>query len=111
MYDKSKNYYSQIIKSEIEELSSDISELEQITKPIPLDSAYGRISRMDAINQKSRNEALLSDARVRMQNLKRVLVNIEGGEYGVCSVCGNEISKERLEFVPETDRCNLHTNQ
>jgi len=37
--------------------------------------------------------------------LNDALERIENGTYGICSVCGEEIPKERLEAVPITQHC------
>ncbi len=47
----------------ISELTIEISELEELTKPVPLDASIGRISRMNAINNKSINEAALREKK------------------------------------------------
>lgn len=105
-----RKYYKNIIEDEIEEIQFEISELEDICKPIPPDDAYGRISRMDAINQKSRNIALLNNAKIKMVNLKQALetLNSDPERYGICIECNNKISEERLMFLPETNKCKLH---
>lgn len=100
-----KNKLKSIIENEIESVNFDIEELEETTKPIPLDNAIGRVSRMDAINNKSRNEALLEDARSKLRNLEKSLSIIDTDEFGKCTSCGSEISFERLAFIPETTKC------
>ncbi len=40
-----------------------------------------------------------------LQHLNAALTRIENGEYGLCTVCGKEIPKERLEAVPHTRLC------
>ncbi len=40
-----------------------------------------------------------------LYHLERALERIEGGEYGVCVTCGNEINPERLEAVPHARLC------
>jgi len=108
MEDKNNIYFKKLIEDEIENLDFELKELEETCKPIPPDDAYGRISRMDAIHQKSRNESLFNDAKIRMVNLKLALKKINNNEYGICKVCKIEISNERLMFVPETDKCKVH---
>jgi len=47
------------IEEKIIKLKEDIANLIDLTKPISPDCAIGRVSRMDAINNKSINEAAL----------------------------------------------------
>lgn len=39
-----------VLADKIEETEKEISSLKELTKPIEPDNAYGRLSRMDAIN-------------------------------------------------------------
>ena len=100
-----KTKLKEIIIHRIEEYRSDITELEELTKPIPLDASIGRISRMDAINNKTINEASLREKKKLLQRLERVLENIEDKNFGKCSKCGEEIPYGRLEYMPHTTRC------
>jgi len=58
-----------IINSKIESVKADIEELQELIKPIPLDASIGRISRMDAINNKTINEASLREKKKILQRL------------------------------------------
>lgn len=40
-----------------------------------------------------------------IKKIDDALANIDKGVYGKCARCGNEISKERLEFIPYTEFC------
>ena len=40
-----------------------------------------------------------------LQYLNRSLEMIENGTFGICTTCGEQISKERLEEVPHTSKC------
>ena len=54
-----------------------------------------------------REESFMFMSR-ELQYLHRIdeaLRSIESGHYGICKICGNEISRERLEAVPTTDTC------
>ena len=53
MKEAEKNELIQIIHSEIEKLKIKLSDLKEFTSPVAPDNAIGRISRMDAINNKS----------------------------------------------------------
>lgn len=100
-----KTKLKEIIIQRIEEYCSDINELEELTKPIPLDASIGRVSRMDAINNRTINEASLREKKKLLQRLERVLENIENKNFGKCSKCGEEIPYGRLEYMPHTTRC------
>ncbi|MEX0607964.1 MAG: TraR/DksA C4-type zinc finger protein [Balneolaceae bacterium] len=105
MTNAEKNQLIEIIKSQIIELKSDIVELVELTKPIPLDASIGRISRMDAINNKTINESSLREKKKMLQRLEKALENSTSKEFGICTKCGKEIPFGRLEFMPHTTRC------
>ena len=37
--------------------------------------------------------------------IRAALGRIEGGDYGLCTLCGAEISSERLDILPATPFC------
>ncbi len=93
------------IKSELITLERTIADLKEKTKPIAPDNAIGRISRMDAINNKSINDAALVNAQKTFAALEHALTKIETPEFGMCVSCGNEISKARIMHLPHANRC------
>lgn len=89
----------------VESVAREIAELEEVTKPIPLDSAIGRVSRMDAINNRSINEAALRTAREKQKKLAATLRNIDRSDFGVCVQCGSAIPQGRMLLKPHATRC------
>ncbi|MFT6849591.1 MAG: DnaK suppressor protein [Sphingobacteriales bacterium] len=82
-----------------------IARLEEETKPISPENAIGRISRMDAINNKSVSEATLRESKIRLGRLKSAIANIGDNDFGKCKMCKAEIPLGRLMIMPETMRC------
>lgn len=95
----------QRIKSEIESTTSKVDELKELTKPIAPDAAIGRVSRMDAINNKSVNEAALRQAEYKLQKLHMALEKVDQKGFGKCNRCGNDIQEGRLMLMPENTLC------
>ena len=93
------------IKDEIEQLSIEISELEENVRPIAPENAIGRISRMDAINNKSVNEAALHKAKMRLNALENALSSIKDEDFGTCVRCGDQIPMGRLLLRPQSRSC------
>ena len=96
-----KNY----IISEIKELKKDIESLEEKTKPIAPDVSLGRLTRMEAINEKSINEAALRSAKESVIKLKNALEKMDAPGFGTCKKCNKPIPFARLKRVPETIFC------
>ncbi len=90
---------------EISKTEKLIEEYRDITKPISPDCAIGRISRMDAINNKSVTEAALRQTEKKLQGLQRVLSMYGTDKFGKCIRCKAEIPIERILFRPESLHC------
>lgn len=82
-----------------------IEELKELTLPIEPDCAIGRVSRMDAINNKSVNEAALTTANDKLKNINLALERIDDDNFGICIQCGNPIPVQRLFIMPESTKC------
>lgn len=105
MTDSEKSKLVLIIKRMLDEIQDDIIELEELTKPVAPDNAIGRVSRMDAINNKAINDSALLEKKAVRQKLEKALERSGDKRFGDCLKCGNPISLGRLEFMPYTTRC------
>ena len=93
-----------IIKT-IEKTKKEIISLEEATKPISPENSIGRISRMDAINNKSVAEVALRSSKRKLSNLKISLSKIDLADFGACSNCKRPIAPARLMFMPQSTKC------
>ena len=89
----------------LEKLAVDIAAFELLAKPVSPDDAIGRLTRMEAINSKSINEAALNKSKATLVRLERSLAMIADPDFGICIECEEPIPFKRLMAVPETDRC------
>ncbi len=94
-----------MIQEEIQKTIVLISSLEDITKPISPDNSIGRLSRMEAINEKSINEENLRQNKIRLQQLQAALRRVESEDFGYCKECEEEIPLKRMELLPESIYC------
>ena len=102
--EKRQKIRKQIIEK-IAGLKEDIKSFELLTKPIPPDSAIGRITRMEAINSKSINEAALNKSKLLLSKLEHALTMIDDPDFGLCRECEEPIPYARLIAIPETELC------
>lgn len=102
---KEKEALKKIILRTKEEILHEISELELKTVPIAPDCSLGRLTRLDAMQEKSINEAVLEKAKIRLKKISYVLTKIDTDDYGFCSICEEEIPYGRLCIVPESSIC------
>lgn len=86
-------------------LQSHIADLRELTKPIEPENAIGRVSRMDAINNKSVNEAALRTAERKLKKIEEAFKLIDDPMFGVCRKCGAPIPMGRLVIMPESTKC------
>lgn len=105
MNENDKKQIKEIVLKEIDKIERDITYLEEAVKPVAPDNAYGRISRMDAINNKAVAEATFNNKKTTLQNYRNVLDKIDSGRYGKCARCGEEINVERLKVIPYAEFC------
>lgn len=94
-----------LIEQKIGTLEHNIVELEELTQPIAPENAIGRVSRMDAINNRSVNEAALRQSRIKLSALKLALKSIDDPDFGICIGCRKPIPPGRLLLMPESRKC------
>jgi DnaK suppressor protein len=95
----------ELILSRSVEIGSRIIDLEELTKPISPDKGLGRLTRLEALQDKNVNEAALERLRDEQVRLQNALTNIYLPSFGICQACGNEISFDRLEVLPGSTMC------
>ncbi len=102
---KTINEIKEKIIIEIEKTEKSIVEYKEITKPIAPENAIGRISRMDAINNKSVAEAALRKAEEKLNKLKYVLTQVGQNDFGICVTCKKPIPLGRILLMPQSRHC------
>ncbi len=93
--------HEQIAKTE-----EKITGYESMSAPVSPDDAIGRVSRMDAINNKSVAEAALRQAKDKLAKMKHMLATVdEDPNFGNCKRCGKPIPPMRIILMPESPYC------
>lgn len=93
------------IQKRIDEAEGSLDTLREQTKPVPPSVAIGRLTRMDAIQQKHMAEVNLKSAEALIKKLQQALGQLDDPEFGICSVCGKDIPMGRILSVPEARIC------
>ncbi|BFR50158.1 TraR/DksA family transcriptional regulator [Nitratidesulfovibrio sp. HK-II] len=96
------------IVADLARIAQDIEALKELTKPVPPGAdGMDEVSRMDAIQNKSVNEAALAQLRNRQVGLEYALKRIDEDDpdFGFCVECGEPIPLARLMAMPEASRC------
>jgi DnaK suppressor protein len=105
MTDKEKEQLKEKLIQEKTKVEKRIKSLKDLTQAIAPDNAIGRVSRMDAINNKSVNEAALMSAENKLKSIDNALQNLDKDDFGKCKRCGQEIPMGRLVVMPESHLC------
>ena len=105
MNDQEKKDLKEKIIDKIAQTKKEIVELEELTKPISPENSIGRVSRMDAINNKSVAEAALRTSKQKLSKLSFALTKVDAEDFGICIYCKKPIQPARLMYLPESTRC------
>ena len=69
---KDKETFTKILNEEILTTEKSVLKYNELCKPISPDNAIGRVSRMDAINNKSVFDSVLREAKKKLVQLKKL---------------------------------------
>ncbi len=93
------------INDKIASTKKDIIAFKELIKPVSPDNAIGRLTRMEAINSKSINEAALRKLKITLSNLENALKTADRPDFGLCNLCEEPIPIKRLLIMPESGLC------
>ncbi len=105
MHKEEKKIIINKLMSEIQTTEEKIITYTELCKPIPPENSIGRVSRMDAINNKSIVEAALREATHKLRELKLTQNNTKNKNFGLCLSCKKEIPFGRLIIKPSSKFC------
>ena len=95
-----------LIERQIARLERSMKLTDEAARPVELDqTAVGRLSRMDALQNQHLTKNLQEREQVRYAMLCRALDRLEAGAYGRCETCDGPIGFDRLSVFPETAEC------
>ena len=100
-----KDQLKHYMRERIEAVNDDIAAFKASSAPVPPDNAIGRLTRMEAINSKSINEAALNKAMATRSRLEKALRTIDAQDFGCCVQCEEPIAFARLMAMPEASLC------
>lgn len=93
------------IMERIDQLQQELIDLNEEAKPIAPENAIGRISRMDAINNKSVVEASIRTKEQTLRSLKAAANRVDDADFGICATCGKPIPEGRILLIPHARKC------
>ncbi len=91
---------------QLRKLRRSMAVTDEALRPVELDqTAVGRLSRMDSLQNQSLTQNLRERESGKLGQLQEALARFSDGTYGVCVLCGGAIPFERLFVFPETPSC------
>ncbi len=97
---------SEAVRERLEkELRETIAELERLQEKLQVEVEYGLGEGDPIIYEREMNMALRRRARRKVKSLEEAVRRFEEGTYGICEVCGRQISAQRLEALPQARLC------
>ena len=95
----------QLIQDEMVKTKKLIDLYTDEAKPVAPDCAIDLLSRNDALNNRSRVNALLEQAKTKLAALEFTLSKVGTPEFGKCVRCRKEIPIGRILVRPESLYC------
>jgi len=99
------DYFSAKLERLAKDLRDAISEGDEDSAPVALDTSIGRLSRMDAMQSQQMAIALKQRQQNQLMRVERAIKAVRNGTYGKCGKCDQSISEERLEAQPDAVLC------
>lgn len=92
----------QVLEDRLKELNWKLVEIEDALDDTPNPDAEER-----AVEREGDEvlEGIGAAGQVEIRMINAALLRMEAGEYGICTTCGEPISDERLDLLPETPFC------
>jgi len=105
MAELNKTEIKTLIETEIHKTEKQVAEYKELTKPVEPENAIGRISRMDAIHNKSVIEAALRKSKEKLEKLKIAITKVDDNDFGICIRCHKPIPLGRILIMPRSRTC------
>ena len=94
------------LEGQLAQLGKSMIVTDEALRTVELDqSAVGRLSRMDSLQNQSIAKSLRGRESLRLVLIQDAIRRLDEGTYGVCTVCGAGVAFGRLFVFPESPTC------
>lgn len=94
------------LETQLRRLQKSMKITDEALRTVELDqTAVGRLSRMDSLQNQALSAGLREREAARLGQIVEALGRLEKGSYGLCGSCGDAIPFERLFVFPEAPEC------
>jgi DnaK suppressor protein len=94
-----------VLQARLGEVQQGLAASSDDAKPVGLDLAIGRLTRVDALQQQHMATARRNRLRTQLAQVQQALAKLNAGTYGECVRCEEPIGFARLQVRPETPFC------
>jgi RNA polymerase-binding transcription factor DksA len=94
------------LEDEAEQLRDQLRELGRDESTLDYDDNFADSGQVAA--EQGENQALAARLRDQLDDVELALGKLDGGTYGRCEICGNQIGEARLEVMPAARFCIEH---
>lgn len=99
--------YRTLLESRREALLGERRMAESSAATVQLDqSAQGRLSRMDAMQQQAMAASQVQRLRTELRKVEAALDRLAAGTFGTCCRCGEPMTEDRLQADPAAPFCH-----
>ncbi|NNK64197.1 MAG: TraR/DksA family transcriptional regulator [Gemmatimonadetes bacterium] len=100
-----------VLERDLEKLERSMRVTDEAMRPVELDqSAVGRLSRMDSLQNQGLTRNLQEREQVKLALIVGALRRMEESRYGTCTECDAPVPFERLLVFPEAPTCAACTS-
>jgi len=98
-------HYRKLLQNLRKEIKEYLESSKDASETVHLDTAIGRLSRMDAMQDQQMALELRRRRELQLQRITAAFERMSLGTYGQCLSCKQPISEERLELSPDAPLC------
>lgn len=98
-------HFKTLLEIQAEEIRALLADSDSADDSIEVNNAIGRLTRMEAIQAQAMSDEGRRRQAARLPRIEAALGRITDASYGVCTRCGKEIPRGRLEIMPEASMC------
>ncbi len=98
----------ELLAGEETRLRAQLSELGGGESELAVDDNFADSGQVAA--EEGENRALAAELRDQLDDVERARARLDDGTYGVCEVCSQPISAERMDAIPTARFCIEHAD-
>ena len=102
--DRQAHFRERLLELE-KEIQATLEASKDASGVVELDTAIGRLSRMDAMQNQQMALELRRRQEQLLQRITNALKRMDQNLYGLCGRCKQPIAEERLEIAPDVVMC------